>query len=89
MGPALETFGAQQGSENRVATAAVRAAAAVFYAWAGQTEDALRVLTSVMPAIERGSGNVGTSARKSCELQVSGAWCQGGQPGTRNLTPDT
>jgi class 3 adenylate cyclase len=58
VGSALESLAVQQPSENRVATAAVRATAALFYAWAEQTEDARRLLTSVMPAIERGSGSV-------------------------------
>jgi class 3 adenylate cyclase len=57
MGPVIEAFEAQQGSENRVAAAAVRAAAALFYAWAGRAEDGLRMLASVMPAIERGAGS--------------------------------
>jgi tetratricopeptide (TPR) repeat protein len=57
MAVALEALAAQHADENRFAMAAVRAAAAAFHAWTGQAEDALRLLTSVTPAIERAPGN--------------------------------
>jgi class 3 adenylate cyclase/tetratricopeptide (TPR) repeat protein len=49
----LEALLGQPALENQWASAAIRAAGAALYAWIGRSEDALRWLGTLLPAIER------------------------------------